>query len=199
MGNASGAGTPAVASTPRGVTPRLASALAATPRNGAATSAGSDGQPRAPPTPRTLEEKASEEESTQRVLKKLAELGIDPVGMTSNDILRVFYARGSGSAYFFQNREAESRVTMRASTPRSFAGVLKKQAHDQVRAARDKPATEVHDCLDKWEVETLAAVCRSIKHFDDQAKGYTSEYSRQYDARAFGDEPNRKKFVRPPT
>ena len=31
------------------------------------------------------------------------------------------------------------------------------------------------ECLDRWEIETLAEVCRSLKHFDEAAVGRVSE------------------------
>jgi len=64
------------------------------------------------------DEKKAQTEATQRVIEKLAELGIDPEGMSATDILRIFYARGSGSTYWLANREAEKRLNIRASTPK---------------------------------------------------------------------------------
>jgi len=145
------------------------------------------------------DEKASQQEATKRVIEKLAELGIDPEGMSSTDILRIFYARGSGSSYWLANREAEKRQNVRAETPRSFEGVLKPRAEREIRRARDLPVTHVHEYLDQWEIAFLGDICRSLRCFDEAAEGYTSEYMRMYTRRQYGMESGRKKFIRPPT
>merc|ERR1719263_1003423 len=125
------------------------------------------------------DEKKSQAEATQRVIEKLAELGIDPEGMSATDILRIFYARGSGSSYWLANREAETRLNIRASTPKSFAGVLNPRAEREIRRARDLPVTNVHEYLDPWEISFLGDVCRSLRCFDEAAEGYSSEYMKQ--------------------
>lgn len=148
------------------------------------------------------EEKKAQGEATQRVIQKLAELGIDPEGMTATDILRIFYARGSGSSYWLANREAEKRLSLlniRASTPKSFNGVLKPRAEREIRRARDLPVTNVHEYLDQWEIAFLGDVCRSLRCFDEAAEGFTSEYMRKYTNRQYGAQSGRKKYNRPPT
>jgi hypothetical protein len=148
------------------------------------------------------DEKKSQAEATQRVIEKLAELGIDPEGMSATDILRIFYARGSGSSYWLGNREAEKRLNMlnvRASTPKSFGGVLKPRAEREIRRARDLPVTNVHEYLDQWEIAFLGDVCRSLRCFDEAAEGFTSEYMKQFTNRQYGAESGRKKHTRPPT
>merc|ERR1711865_470201 len=115
-----GAGGTPLGGTPRGLTPRASRGN--TPRLAGQSILGSLAQDEgAPPssaaeaaaiaTKKALdlrgekvkltaeEEKKCQAEATQRVIEKLAELGIDPEGMTSGDILRIFYARGSGSSY----------------------------------------------------------------------------------------------------
>merc|ERR1719482_2331691 len=126
------------------------------------------------------EEKKSQAEATQRVIEKLAELGIDPEGMSAGDILRIFYARGSGSSYWQANREAEKRLNIRASTPKSFSSVLKPRAEREIRRARDLPVTNVHEYLDQWEIAFLGDVCRSLRCFDEAAEGTNSEYMNRY-------------------
>jgi len=148
------------------------------------------------------DEKKAQGEATQRVIEKLAELGIDPEGMSATDILRIFYARGSGSSYWLANREAEKRLSMlniRASTPRSFDGVLRARAETEIRRARDLPVTNVHEYLDQWEIAFLGDVCRSLKCFDEAAEGFTSEYMRKFTNRQYGAQSGRKKFNRPLT
>jgi hypothetical protein len=145
------------------------------------------------------DEKKSQAEATQRVVEKLAELGIDPEGMTASDILRIFYARGSGSSYWLANREAEKRLNIRASTPKSFAGVLKPRAEKEIRRARDLPVTNVHEYLDQWEIAFLGDLCRSLRCFDEAAEGQSSEYMRMYTQRQYGTISGRKKYTRPPT
>jgi len=131
-------------------------------------------------------------------LERLAELGIDPEGMASSDILRLFYARGANTSYKSANKEAEMSLNVRPSTPRSFGGVLTNRAHQEVRRARDMPVTNVHECLDKWEIDTLADVCRSIRHYDDESRGSASEYQRSYSRRHYGGRADRKSMIRQP-
>jgi len=149
--------------------------------------------------PNAEEKKKSQAEATQRVIEKLAELGIDPEGMTANDILRIFYARGSGSTYWLANREAEKRLNIRASTPKSFSNVLKPRAEREIRRARDLPVTNVHEYLDQWEIAFLGDICRSLRCFDEAAEGHTSEYMAKFTKRQYGDASGRKKFARPLT
>merc|ERR1719326_1333085 len=143
------------------------------------------------------DEKKSQAEATQCVIEKLAELGIDPEGMSATDILRIFYARGSGSSYWLANREAEKRLNIRASTPKSFSGVLKPRAEREIRRARDLPVTNVHEYLDQWEIAFLGDVCRSLRCFDEAAEGFTSEYMNKYTNRQYGAQSGRKKYNRP--
>jgi len=145
------------------------------------------------------DEKKSQAEATQRVIEKLAELGIDPEGMSATDILRIFYARGSGSSYWLANREAEKRLNIRASTPRSFGGVLKPRAEREVRRARDLPVTNVHEYLDQWEITFLGDICRSLRCFDEAAEGNSTEYMSKYTNRQYGGRSGRKAFNRPMT
>jgi len=145
------------------------------------------------------DEKKSQAEATQRVIEKLAELGIDPEGMSATDILRIFYARGSGSSYWLANREAEKRLNIRASTPSSFAGVLKSRAEREIRRARDLPVTNVHEYLDQWEIAFLGDICRSLRCFDEAAEGNSSEYMSKYTKRQYGARSGRKSFNRPMT
>lgn len=145
------------------------------------------------------DEKKSQAEATQRVIEKLAELGIDPEGMSATDILRIFYARGSGSSYWLANREAEKRLNIRASTPKSFDCVLKPRAEREIRRARDLPVTNVHEYLDQWEIAFLGDICRSLRCFDEAAEGNCSEYMNKYTLRQYGAQSGRKKFTRPTT
>ncbi|CAJ1350340.1 unnamed protein product, partial [Effrenium voratum] len=57
----------------------------------------------------------------------------------------------------------------------------------------------VHECLDRWEIDTLAEVCRSLKYFDEEAAGQASTYLRCYGGRQYLETYKRKPFVRPPT
>jgi len=145
------------------------------------------------------DEKKSQAEATQRVIEKLAELGIDPEGMTATDILRIFYARGSGSSYWLANREAEKRLNIRASTPKSFVGVLTPRADREIRRARDLPVTNVHEYLDQWEIAFLGDICRSLRCFDEAAEGHSSEYMNKFTRRQYGAASGRKRHVRPET
>lgn len=145
------------------------------------------------------DEKKCQAEATQRVIEKLAELGIDPEGMSATDILRIFYARGSGSSYWLANREAEKRLNIRASTPRSFANVLRPRAEREIRRARDLPVTNVHEYLDQWEIAFLGDMCRSLRCFDEAAEGNSSEYMSKFTRRQYGARSGRKAFTRPMT
>lgn len=145
------------------------------------------------------DEKKSQAEATQRVIEKLAELGIDPEGMSATDILRIFYARGSGSSYWLANREAEKRLNIRASTPKSFVGVLTPRADREIRRARDLPVTNVHEYLDQWEIAFLGDICRSLRCFDEAAEGHSSEYMNKFTRRQYGAASGRKRHVRPET
>lgn len=145
------------------------------------------------------DEKKSQAEATQRVIEKLAELGIDPEGMSATDILRIFYARGSGSSYWLANREADKRLNNRASTPRSFGGVLKPRAEREIRRARDLPVTNVHEYLDQWEIAFLGDICRTLRCFDEAAEGNSSEYMSKYTKREYGGRSGRQAFQRPMT
>lgn len=215
-----GAGGTPIAGTPRGVTPLQSRGN--TPRVAGASVFGAMSQEDgAPPssaaeaaaiaTKKALdlrgdkvkltaeEEKKCQAEATQRVIEKLAELGIDPEGMTAADILRIFYARGSGSSYWLANREAEKRLNIRASTPKSFAGVLVPRAEREIRRARDLPVTNVHEYLDQWEIAFLGDICRSLRCFDEAAEGNSSEYMGKFTRRQYGAKSGRQKFVRPLT
>jgi len=129
---------------------------------------------------------------------RLAAMGIDPTGMTATDIVRLFYARGSNTTMKAMNQEAEKRLNVRPQTPRAFKGVLTQRAHKEVRVARDLPASDLHHHLDKWEVESLADMCRSLKHHDVASKGACSEYTGSYTKQYKTNLPPRKKFVRKP-
>lgn len=88
---------------------------------------------------------------------------------------------------------------MRVKTPLCMRTVLKERAVQEVVAARDKPAEQVHECLDRWEIDTLAEVCRSLKYFDEEAAGQVSTYLRSYGGRQYMEPYKRKAYVRPPT
>eukprot|EP00913_Durusdinium_trenchii_P010820 g10149.t1 len=105
-----------------------------------------------------------------RYLRKLAEVGIDPEGMTAGDILRSHGARDSSTTYRRMNKEAQKKLLVRVKTPLCMRTVLKERAVQEVVAARDKPAEQVHECLDRWEIDTLAEVCRSLKYFDEETE-----------------------------
>lgn len=145
------------------------------------------------------DEKKAAAQATQRVIEKLAELGIDPEGMSATDILRIFYARGSGSSYWLANREAEKRLAIRASTPKSFQDVLMPTADRQIRRARDLPVTNVHEYLDQWEIAFLGDICRSLRCFDEAAEGHSSEYMGKFTKRQYGAKSGRREYIRPPT
>lgn len=160
-----------------------------------AESAGSREQDRNEMLVKRKEEEASAV-ATERMTAKLAELGIDPEGMTAGEILQMLYARGSGSSYWLQNREAAAQCQQRVQTPRTFDRVLNPSAIQQIRRARDMPAANVHECLDHWEIDFLADSCRSLKHVIELSEGPVSEYSRSFQhGRPLGTVP-RKKFVR---
>merc|ERR1712187_389409 len=92
----------------------------------------------------------------------------------------MYNARAVGSSYSHMSREAAAQCRARVSTPRSLKHVLKPEASTQVREARDMPAERMHECLDIWEIDCLADMCRSIRHFGEEASGLSSEYSRAY-------------------
>lgn len=145
------------------------------------------------------EEKAAQSEATNRVILKLAELGIDPEGMQAADILRILYARGGGSAYTLANREAEKRLNIQKTMPRSFMGVLTEKGEQEIHRARTLPVTNTHEFLDQWEIGFLGDVCRSLRCFDERNQGLTTEYTRCFNRRQYGEANGRKKYVRPPT
>mmetsp|Transcript_43382 Transcript_43382/g.94265 ORF Transcript_43382/g.94265 Transcript_43382/m.94265 type:complete len:387 (-) Transcript_43382:37-1197(-) len=146
-----------------------------------------------------LKKDREEAEARKRYLGKLAEVGIDPEGMTAGDILRLLYARDSSTTYKRMNKEAQKKLLVRVRTPLCMRTVLKERAVQEVKAARDKPAELVHECLDRWEIENLAEVCRSLKFFDEEAAGQVSTYLRSYGRRQYLESYNRKAYVRPPT
>jgi len=195
-GSARGPASSRGSATPRGLiqrvaTPRVGGA-ASTPRAGvvAAPEMLLLGGSEAPTTPIMQVKSASE---------RLAELGIDPAGMNASDLLRTYYARREQTTNKVANSAAEQRLNIRAQTPKSFEGVFTKQAHQEVRHARHAvPITDVHQSLDKWEVDILAEVCRSIRYFDEENKGGTTEYMRHFAKRTYGSVPDRKIFVRKP-
>lgn len=191
-GSARGPPSSRCSGTPRGLiqrvaTPRAAS-IASTPRAAPGPSASGS---QAPASPLAAGAKPTNE--------RLAELGIDPSGMTSNDLLRQYYARSSATSSVVANASAEQRLNIRAQTPKSFEGVFTKQAHHEVRRARHAvPVIDVHQSLDKWEVDVLAEVCRSIRYYDEERKGGTTEYMRHFAKRTYGTVPDRKRHVRKP-
>ena len=139
------------------------------------------------------------EQVQKRYLHKLAEVGVDPKGKTAGQILQTLYARGSRTESQRMNAEAQKKVLVRLRTPLCIKTVLKERALSEVKAARDKPADLVDECLDRWEIETLAEVCRSMKHFDEAAAGHVSTYTRSYGGRQYLGRYDRKKYIRPPT
>mmetsp|Transcript_102685 Transcript_102685/g.290385 ORF Transcript_102685/g.290385 Transcript_102685/m.290385 type:complete len:292 (+) Transcript_102685:11-886(+) len=184
-------GTPRVACTPRGTAALAGSALMSTQTSAgpaaaapALTRRGADGRCA---FTTTVARKAWRDESTQqqaekRIAERLAEIGCDPTATAATEALQTLYARDSHTAYWFMNREAEKRLRVRPHTPQSFTGMLSPQAHKEVRRARDLPVTDTRDALDSSEVDTLADVCRSLRHFDETGRGYRSEYKRSYAA-----------------
>jgi len=145
-----------------------------------------------------VDEKAMQE-MNQRQLDKLAEVGIDPEGLSATQLLQLLYARREGTTYAQMNKEAQNKLLVRVKTPVVFRGVLHEEALAEVKRARDLPATEIHDCLDKWEIDALAEVCRSAKHFDEDLAGPATNYTRQFGGRRYRETINRKKYKRPPT
>lgn len=194
--------------TPRGDTPRTPHGLItrlATPR--AASAAPSAAAAVAPsprePTPqvggpRAFDQFCMPPQGSGAPNERLAELGIDPSSMSANDILRQYYARRTATTQGMANSEADRGLNKRAQTPRSFDGVFTSRAHQEVRHARSAPVTHVHTCLDKWEIDVLADVCRSIRHYDDESRGATSEYMRHFAKKVYGSVPDRKRIVRKP-
>eukprot|EP00927_Polykrikos_kofoidii_P031480 TRINITY_DN27054_c0_g1_i1.p1 TRINITY_DN27054_c0_g1~~TRINITY_DN27054_c0_g1_i1.p1 ORF type:complete len:359 (+),score=59.07 TRINITY_DN27054_c0_g1_i1:138-1214(+) len=163
-------------------TPRLAGGLTPTPRSRPHTarsgfSSGSglsdDAQ-----VDRQRRDAQARAEMTERVTARLAELGVDPKGLKAGEVLQLLYARGGGSTYAQFNREAESRFNVRVATPRCFKGMLTERGFAEIRRARELPVTNVHECLDHWEIEFLADVCRSLRHFGQKCQGTSSEYTR---------------------
>lgn len=141
-----------------------------------------------------------EEKARKRYLRKLAEVGIDPKGMMAGDILRLLYARESSTTYRRMNKEAQKKLLVRVRTPLCMRTVLKERALQEVKAARDKPAELVHECLDRWEIDTMAEVCRSLKFFDEEAaRTIETTYLRSYGGRQYMEPYHRKPFLRPPT
>eukprot|EP00449_Zooxanthella_nutricula_P061166 CAMPEP_0198559668 /NCGR_PEP_ID=MMETSP1462-20131121/92765_1 /TAXON_ID=1333877 /ORGANISM="Brandtodinium nutriculum, Strain RCC3387" /LENGTH=111 /DNA_ID=CAMNT_0044290519 /DNA_START=1 /DNA_END=333 /DNA_ORIENTATION=+ len=111
--------------------------------------------------------------------------------MRADDILRVFYARGMHTAAKKANQEAEKRLNVRPQTPHAFGGVFTTRATKEIREARDKPHINVHEHLDNWEVDTLAAVARSLKHHELRSRGPESEYMATYRKAQYGLLPSR--------
>jgi hypothetical protein len=186
----------AVAATPRSArTPRTPQAVAAGTLGGAATISEIRVDGEVPPDLNSAmseavdaksddkipeAEKQAVEIASQRVAERLAEIGADAHEMAPGDLLRMYYSRGSGSTYWHMTREAERRLNAKPVTPRSFQEVLSERAHREVRQARDMPSTHVNECLDKWEVDSLADLCRGVKHFVEAAKGPRSIYRTSY-------------------
>lgn len=186
----------AVAATPRSArTPRTPQAVSAGALGGAATISEIRVDGELPPNPSSAlsegvveknDDKISEAEkqaveiASKRVCERLAELGADAHETPPGDLLRLYYSRGGGSSYWHMTREAEHRLNARPLTPRCFKDVLSERSHQEVRQARDMPSTHVNECLDKWEVDSLADLCRGVKHFVEAAKGPRSIYRTSY-------------------
>lgn len=134
----------------------------------------------------------AQSESTSRHKERLAEIGVDPEGMTANDILKVYWTRanGGGSTYRWMTEKAGHDLDVRAATPGCLVDLATPRAHRELREARDLPPSQVHRFLDKWEIEKLADFCRTSKTILDAARGQTTLYNT-----SFG--PRTKKFPRP--
>lgn len=213
------AGTPRVG-TPRAATPRAGARLDAAP-SAAATprvAGGTQATPRgatpwatrpmtpyegAPPVTAGSSGSSSTVSSRHYEAKlnpyqeRLAALGIDTEGRKATEILRLFYARGDCTTYRAMNQEVYGSEKQRPTTPLCLRKVLTSRAYQEVRSARDMPTKMVHDCLDKWEIETMADMCRSIRYYEEEAQGPVSEYTRGYTKTVFG-QIGRKKYVRKP-
>jgi len=206
VGAGSGAGTPRtprtprMSGTPRGMAEQPAKAvekmptLPESPANANDDSFAPVSMPRKPQPRPTSSSQAAEAKATERVKAQLAEVGIDPEGMTAGDILRIFYARGSGSSYFIMNREADKRlpVSERFQIPQSFDQVLTGQAHEEMMWCHNLPPARVHEHIDKWEVGFMGDICRSMRYFDEATKGHSTEYMRQYQTRSYGGIHNKR-------
>lgn len=184
--------------TPRGTTPRGATPRGATPQVTKEAKSGAAVGPALMPLDEQCDIAAVEAQrrATEVAMSKLNEFGIDPEGMSAADILRMYYARGVGTSYMHANRAVDQGLQNRVHTPQSFGGVLKTRALQEVRRARELPASHVHECLDKWEIENLAEICRSLKHFDEVAAGKSSAYTRSYSSREYGGKIDRHPLKR---
>lgn len=132
-------------------------------------------------------------ESTLRHKERLAEIGVDPSGLSAADILSLYWTRadGGGTTYMRMTAKAGRDLEVRAATPRCIAELATARGHQEVRKARDVYPERVHECLDKWEIDKLADVCRTSRNIMDAAGGTRSLYTT-----SFG--PRTKQFPRPP-
>eukprot|EP00930_Biecheleria_cincta_P057591 TRINITY_DN4349_c0_g1_i9.p1 TRINITY_DN4349_c0_g1~~TRINITY_DN4349_c0_g1_i9.p1 ORF type:complete len:254 (-),score=43.40 TRINITY_DN4349_c0_g1_i9:59-820(-) len=136
-------------------------------------------------TERQVALQQAQSESTSRHKERLAEIGVDPEGMTAANILKLYWTRsdGGGSSYRRMTEKAGRDLEVRATTPRCIAELATPQGHQEIR--------EVHQFLDKWEIDKLADFCRTSKTIMDAKRGQMSLYTS-----SFG--PRTKQFARPP-
>jgi len=127
----------------------------------------------------------SQSESTSRHKERLAEIGVDPEGMTANDILKVYWSRadGGGSSYRRMTEKAGHDLDVRAATPRCITELATPRGHQELREARDLPSSQVHQFLDKWEIDKLADFCRTSKTILEAARGQTTLYNTSFGPR----------------
>lgn len=133
----------------------------------------------------------AQSESTSRHKERLADIGVDAAGMAAGDILKLYWTRSDacGTSYGRMTAKAGRDLQVRAATPRCIAELATPRAHQEVRQARDVPTSQVHQCLDKWEIDKLADFCRTSRNIMNADNGYTSLYTT-----SFG--PRTKKYPR---
>jgi len=141
--------------------------------------------------------KALEDDAGSQAKTDLASLGIVAEKETPENILYKMYMRTGGSTYGMMTKEAESRLQSGRS-PIALTEVMKSEALEEVKLAQQAPKAQEGDHLDRWEMDTLADVCRAIKHYDEVARGPITESMRHYSNRSYREEFGRKAFVRNP-
>eukprot|EP00747_Dinoflagellata_sp_TGD_P169385 gnl/TRDRNA2_/TRDRNA2_198257_c0_seq1.p1 gnl/TRDRNA2_/TRDRNA2_198257_c0~~gnl/TRDRNA2_/TRDRNA2_198257_c0_seq1.p1 ORF type:complete len:324 (-),score=35.62 gnl/TRDRNA2_/TRDRNA2_198257_c0_seq1:155-1126(-) len=122
--------------------------------------------------------------ASDRTADRLRSIGVDPRRMTAAEMLNTLYARDVGTAYKQMNKEAEKKVSVRVTTPVSFQDVLSPRALSEIKECRDDKTSNTF--LNKWEVNFMADVCRSVRTFENQVQGPQTTYTNCYSRRRYG-------------
>jgi len=126
------------------------------------------------------------EESATPVPRQLVELGIDPKGKTSADILRMLHVRNMSTTYRAATKAVADTMALRPKTPQAFKAVLSHRCVREVREARSVSNENMHLHLDPWEIETIAELCRSVKYHVKTRNEPITTYERDYNPSYYG-------------